>query len=102
MDGAVSSFDPFCLPDMIWKRMQNTLPRYRQSRRDVRPRKDLKRVADAILYPMSTECQWKAPPPRSAQEGTAFGYFKQWVYRGVFAKLGKLAVEEYNQLVGLD
>ena len=84
MDGAVSSFDPFCLPDMIWKRMQNTLPRYRQSRRDVRPRKDLKRVADAILYPMSTECQWKAPPlalPRKAQPSATLsnGYTEEFL-----------------------
>jgi hypothetical protein len=51
MDGSVSSFDQFCLPDMIWERMQNILPIYRKSRRDVRPPKDLKRVAISFCIP---------------------------------------------------
>jgi hypothetical protein len=44
MDGAVTSFDQFCLPDMIWERMQNILPKYRKSRKGGRPRKELRRV----------------------------------------------------------
>jgi putative transposase len=59
MDGAVTSFDQFCLPDMIWEQMQNILPKYRKIRKGGRPRKDLRRVADAIFYRMRTGCQWK-------------------------------------------
>jgi putative transposase len=102
MDGAVTSFDQFRLPDMIWERMQNILPKYRKSRKGGRPRKDLRRVADAIFYRMRTGCQWKAIPPSLCPGSTAFSYFKQWVDKGVFAKLWKLALEEYDELVGLD
>ena len=63
MDGAVTSFDQFCLPDMILERMQNFLPKHRKSRKGGRPRKDLRRVADANFYRMRTGCQWKAVPP---------------------------------------
>ncbi len=38
MDGAVSSFDQFRLPDMVWERMQTILPKYRKSRKGGRPR----------------------------------------------------------------
>ena len=62
MDGAVTSFDQFCLPDMIWERMQNILPKYRKSRKGGRHRKDSRRVADAIFYRTGNRCHWKANP----------------------------------------
>jgi len=102
MDGAVSSFDQFRSPDMIWERMQTILPKYRKSRKGGRPRTDLRRVADAIFYRMRTGCQWKAIPPSLCPGSTAYDYFRQWVDKGVFAKLWKLALEEYDELVGLD
>lgn len=46
---------------------------------------------------MSVESDSPLATPRKAQP---FSYFKQSIYKGIFAKLGKLAVEEYNQLVG--
>lgn len=102
MDGAVSSFDQFRLPDLVWERMQTILPKYRKSRKGGRPRKDLRSVADAIFYRMRTGCQWKAIPPSLCPGSTAYSYFKHWVDKGVFEKLWKLALEEYNELVGLD
>jgi putative transposase len=87
---------------MIWERMQNILPKYRKSRKGGRPRKDLRRVADAIFYRMRTGYQWKVIPPSLCPGSTAFSYFKQRVDKGVFPKIWKLALEEYDELVGLD
>ena len=51
---------------------------------------------------MRTGCQSKAIPPSLFPGSTAFSYFKKWVDKGVFAKLWKVALEEYDELVGLD
>jgi|SanBayMetagenome_1026888.scaffolds.fasta_scaffold320749_1 hypothetical protein len=40
MDGVVSRFDQFCLPEMIWDLVQNILPKHRKSRKGGRPRKE--------------------------------------------------------------
>ena len=51
---------------------------------------------------MRTGCEWKAIPPSLCPGSTVFSYFKQYVDKGVFAKLWKLSLEEYDELVGLD
>lgn len=101
MEGA-SSFDKYLLPDALWERMQKILPKYRTSRKGGRPRSDLRKVADAIFYRLRTGCQWKAIPPILCPGSTAHEYFKQWTSNGVFEKLWRLALEEYDDLVGLD
>ncbi len=82
--------------------MQQTLPKYRKSRKGGRPRVDLRRVADAIFYRLRTGCQWKAIPPALCAGSTAHDYFTHWIAKGVFEKLWLLALEEYDDLIGLD
>ena len=48
--------------DELWERVAPLLPRYRVSRWGGRPRVDLRRVLDGILYVLRTGCQWKAAP----------------------------------------
>jgi putative transposase len=51
---------------------------------------------------MRTGCQWKAIPPSLAPGSTAHQYFQQWAETGVFEALWQLALDEYDELVGLD
>ena len=101
MDGACS-FDDYRLPDGFWERMQKLLPRYKKSPSGGRPRADLRRVADAIFYRMRTGCQWKAIPPSLAPGSTAHEYFQEWVAAGVFEKIWQVALDEYDDLIGID
>lgn len=101
MDGA-SSFDHYRLPDELWERMQNLLPKSKRNKKGGRPRADLRRVADAIFYRMRTGCQWKAIPPTLCPGSTAHQYFQQWVTLGIFEQLWRLALEEYDEMIGLD
>lgn len=101
MDG-VSSFDQYRLHDSIWERMQKLLPKYKSSHRGGRPRVDLRGIADAIFYRLRTGCQWKAIPPSLAAGSTAHQYFQEWVANGVFEKLWRLALDDYDDAVGLD
>ena len=101
MDGK-RSFDQYRMPDEMWERLNSLLPKYDRSAAGGRPRKDLRRVADAIFYRMRTGCQWKAIPPELAPGSTAHQYFQQWVADGVFDDLWQSALNEYDQSVGLD
>ena len=96
------SFDEYRMPDEMWERIKPLLPVYAKSKRGGRPRQDLRRVADAIFYRFRTGCQWKAIPPCLAPGSTAHQYFQEWVARGVFAQLWQVALEYYDELIGLD
>jgi putative transposase len=101
MDGQ-RSFDQYRMSDKLWERLERLLPDYPKSPSGGRPRSDLRCVADAIFYRLRTGCQWKAIPPELAPGSTAHDYFQHWVETGVFERLWNLALEEYDDLVGLD
>jgi putative transposase len=101
MDGE-RSFDDYRMPDELWEQMEEILPKYPTSPKGGRPRADLRGVADAIFYRLRTGCQWNAIPPELAPGSTAHDYFQQWTELGVFDQLWSMAVEIYDDLVGLD
>ena len=84
------SFDEYRMSDEMWERIKPLLPDYETS------------PQGAIFYRMRTGCQWNAIPPELAPGSTAHDYFQEWTERGVFEDLWRLAIEEYDQEVGLD
>ena len=100
--GTQSSFDAYRMPDAMWKKICSVLPDYETCLQGGRPRRDLRSVADAIFYRLRTGCQWKAIPKCLAPGSTAHAYFQEWVQLGVFARLWQIALELYDDLVGLD
>jgi transposase len=90
------------VPEALWERMQRLLPKYQSSRHGGRPRLPLRKVVAGILYVLRTGCQWKAMPREFGSGSAVHAYFQEWVARGVFAKLWKVALEEYDDLVGID
>ena len=101
MDGQ-RSFDDYRMPDEMWELMEEILPSYGQSSKGGRPRADLRGVADAIFYRLRTGCQWNAIPPELAPGSTAHDYYQEWTALGIFEQLWSIAVETYDELVGLD
>ena len=100
--GSQSSFDAYRMPDAMWKKICSVLPDYETCLQGGRPRRDLRSVADAIFYRLRTGCQWKAIPKCLAPSSTAHAYFQEWVQLGIFARLWQIALELYDDLVGLD
>ena len=101
MDGQ-RSFDDYRMPDELWEQMEELLPASPASPKGGRPRANLRGVADAIFYRLRTGCQWNAIPPELAPGSTAHDYFQQWAELGIFDQLWSLAVEIYDELIGLD
>jgi transposase len=86
----------------LWQRVEPLLPKYPVSRLGGRPRLPLRQVLAGILYVLRTGCQWKAMPREFGSGSAIHEYFQEWTERGLFEKLWQLALEEYDELVGID
>jgi len=90
------------IPDALWDRIDLLLPIYKRSRKGGRPRLPLRNVVNGILYVLRTGCQWKAMPRQFGSGSAIHAYFQEWVKLGVFEELWRLALEEYDDLKGID
>jgi len=89
------------LPDAIWERIEPLLPTLRKNRKGGRPWVPNRAIADGIFYVLRTGCQWKAVPREFGSGSTLHRRFQQWVQRGVFRKLWKAGLLEYDALKGI-
>jgi putative transposase len=90
------------IPHPLWERMELLLPKYKPSPQGGRPRLPIRNVANGIFYVLLTGCQWKAMPREFGSGSTIHAYFQEWVALGVFEKLWRLALEEYDDVEGID
>jgi putative transposase len=88
--------------DTLWERIDLVLPIYNTSCKGGRPRLLLRSVVNGILYVLQTGCQWKAMPREFGSGSAIHAYFQEWVQLGVFEQLWRLALEEYDDLKGID
>ena len=73
------------MTDAEWALIARRLPR---RRRLGRPREvDLRKVLQAILYILSTGCQWRALPKEFPPYSTVQGYFYAWRDTGRWQKI---------------
>ena len=99
-DGCASKFHQ--ISDSFWERIEPLLPVYKKSCKGGRPRLCLRKVMTGILYVLRTGCQWNAMPEQFGSSSALHAYFQEWVQRGVFEKLWRHALEEYDELKGID
>lgn len=90
------------IPDALWNRVEPLLPNYKPSPKGGRPRLPLRNVLTGILYVLRTGCQWKAMPAEFGSGSAVHDYFQEWVELGVFSRLWEAALEEYDDLKGID
>lgn len=96
--------------DALWAKVAPLLPkptrpkgrRYRRRPGGGRKPLDPRRVFEGIVYVLRTGCQWKALP--TAQFGSASSihkYFLAWKRAGVFVRLWRKGLAEYDDLEGI-
>ena len=99
------------LSDSFWERIKPLLPkpksRYRnrgQRRINVggRPPADARTTMAGILYILRTGCQWNAAPKEYGSGKTLHRYFQYWSKCGVFKKMWRAGLTEYDELQGLE
>ena len=95
----------FEVSDELWAVLEPLLPKQVNTHRfgGGRPRVPDRRCANGIFYVLRTGCQWKALDHTGICSGsTAHLRFQAWVQAGVFGKLWKVGLEQYDELQGLD
>lgn len=96
--------------DALWRRVKPLLPKPKASCRrwgrtkkpgGGRPRISDQRVFAGILYVLRTGCQWKAAPKEYGSGSTLHLRFQQWERAGVWKRLWKAGLAEYDELAGI-
>jgi putative transposase len=99
------------LSDSFWERIKPLLPkpknRYRgrgKQRKNVggRPAADARKTIAGILYILRTGCQWNAAAKEYGSGKTLHRYFQYWSRCGVFKKMWRAGLAEYDELKGLE
>ena len=89
------------IPDPVWQRLEPLLPKYESSPKGGRPRLSLRNVVNGIFYVLVTGGQWKAMPREFGSGSAIHAYFQAWVNLGVFEKLWRVTLEEYDRRKGI-
>src|SRR5262245_1277334 len=98
------------LSDSFWERIKPLLPkpksRFRgrgHKRRNVggRPPTDPRKLMAGILYVLRTGCQWNAVPKEFGSGKTLHRYFQRWSRAGVFKRLWRQGLAEYDEVQGI-
>lgn len=95
----------FEVSDKLWTLIEPHLPRHSNTHRfgGGRPRKPDRACMDAIFFVLRTGCQWKALDATGiCPSSTAHDRFQEWVKSGVFLKLWKAGLLEYDEVKGID
>src|SRR4051812_22921438 len=94
--------DGWRIPDPLWERIEPLLPKRRKHKKGGRPTLPWRLVLDGIFFVLRTGCQWKAVPKGFGSGSSLHRYFQALVRRRLFRKLWRLALEEYDELRGID
>ena len=97
--------DAWRIPDALWEQLEPWIPEHPNTHKfgGGRPRKPDRDCLDAIFFVLRTGCQWKALDATGICPGsTAHDRFQEWVEAGVFLRLWKAGLAEYDELRGID
>ena len=90
------------VPDELWVRFERILvERYRPAATG-RPRADLRRVLNGVVFRMRSGCQWNRLPERFGDDATVHRWFQAWVRDGVLEELWALLLGECEELGAVD
>ncbi|WP_394365767.1 IS5 family transposase [Hymenobacter rubripertinctus] len=96
----------FTISDTLWARLSPLLPVHTPKPHPLgrhRQRIPDRQVLNGIFFVLRTGCQWKALSATGiCSSSTAHSRFQQWVEAGVFARLWNEALQDYEDLIGLD
>ena len=101
-EGDVPVADFYQIQDSLWNRIKLLLPPPKPKKKSGRPRMDDRQAMNAIFYLLRTGCQWKALPQSLGAPSTVHDRFQEWRMAGVFQRLWKTGLMEYDLGKGLD
>ena len=90
------------MPDALWERLEPILRKQYPPAATGRPRVDLRRVVDGVIFRMRSGCQWNQLPERFGSDSTVHRWFQRFVQDGVLEELWAALVSECEDLGGVD
>jgi putative transposase len=91
------------IPDDLWKEIiEPILARRYPPNRTGRPRVDLRRVLDGIIFRLRTGCQWNRLPERFGDDATVHRWFQRLSSDGALEEIWAHLASECEALGGLD
>jgi len=94
--------DGWRIPDELWERIESLLPPKRSYPKGGQPRMPDRPAMDAIFYVLRTGCQWKALPRSLGAPSTVHDRFQEWREAGVFERMWRAGLLEYDERVGIE
>src|SRR5437667_12910741 len=85
------------LPDPLWERFEAILEERYPVAVTGRPRADLRRVVEGIIYRLRSGCQWNQLPERYGSDSTVHRWFQRFVADGVLEQPWALLVSACAQ-----
>lgn len=89
------------IPDPLWKQLKPLLGKEKKPGTRGRPVVPFRVVFNGILYVLRTGCQWKQAPEKFGSGSTLHRRFQQWRKRGVFTRLWRSMLREYDRRRGI-
>jgi transposase len=105
----MSAIKSWTVSDVLWERIAPLIPKRKRpkgrkykrrvggGRKPIEPRK----VFEGIVYVLRTGCQWKALPKEFGSASSVHKYFLDWKRQGVFVKMWRKGLAEYNDMEGI-
>jgi transposase len=107
---AGKSYQSWTLSTEFWNKIKTLIPRYQRDTNKEYKRKEgggrkapcYRRILEGIFYVLRTGCQWKAMPEEFGKGSNIHRYFQLWERAGFFEAIWAYALEEYDDLKGID
>lgn len=90
------------VPDEFWEKVEPLIPVRLRSPKGGRPPTDRRKLLNGMLYVLRTGCQWKMMPREYGSGSVAHSHFQEWCRAGVFARMWKACLREYDDLKGIE
>ena len=106
----MSAIKSWTVSEAMWAKVEPLIParkrekgrKYRRKPGGGRKPLDTRKVFEGIVYVLRTGCQWKAlPEERFGSASSIHKYFQAWKREGVFVRLWRKGLAEYDELEGI-
>lgn len=91
---------PTDLTDEQWDLLQRVLPPWKKTTKRGRPRADLRRICNGLLYFVRSGCAWRLLPREYGPCKTVYHYFRLWTKQGCWEIIHELLREALRRESG--
>jgi putative transposase len=86
------------VPDALWARIEETINEFHPPAETGRPRGDLRRVINGMIYQLRTGCQWNQLPKEFGSDTTVHRWLTTWTESGLLQALWSRLAAECDEL----